>query len=129
MTSSTDDCLSPAMSELAMRCMLAEQKAGDICPRLHRRVSLPKGLKWERHTIKKLDPVLSLDYVAARHRYLQNMISDANRQLDVLRSNCPHTNHQRTYMADTGNYDRSLDRYWVQCCCPHCGRIWTEDQR
>lgn len=50
-----------------------------------------------------------------------------NNKLKQLQDECPHTDVEKTYGANTGNYDPSADCYWTHFYCPHCGKSWRED--
>lgn len=41
---------------------------------------------------------------------------------------CKHFNVKRTPKSNTGNWDRTDDRYWLECKCEDCDKFWTEDQ-
>ena len=41
---------------------------------------------------------------------------------------CTHPDLKKTHKADTGNYDPSANRYWVEFECPDCGKKWVEEQ-
>lgn len=55
-------------------------------------------------------------------------ISLLNANIRFFRQICKHEDTTRKYRADTGNYDPSQDRYWIECVCEICGKHWTEDQ-
>lgn len=59
---------------------------------------------------------------------LENTINVARKSLARLQQICAHPAVIRTPHADTGNYDRSQDRYWEACSCPDCGKIWEEEK-
>lgn len=60
--------------------------------------------------------------------YLLQRIRTFSQALTELQDNCDHLRQDREAKSDTGNFDRSLDRYWWRCHCPDCGRVWDEDQ-
>lgn len=49
-------------------------------------------------------------------------------QLDELQSECTHPDVTKKYGGNTGNYDPSADRYWIDWRCPDCDKFWRTDQ-
>jgi hypothetical protein len=49
-------------------------------------------------------------------------------QLKQLQDLCQHTNVEKKYGANTGNYDPSADSYWIDWKCPDCNKRWRTDQ-
>ncbi len=49
-------------------------------------------------------------------------------QLKELQSICEHTNVNKVYKGDTGNYDPGADIYWIEWRCPDCGKFWITEQ-
>lgn len=45
--------------------------------------------------------------------------------LEKIQTNCQHTKATFKYESDTGNYDPSVDSYWIQLKCPTCLKRWT----
>lgn len=43
-----------------------------------------------------------------------------------LQETCTHPNSTKHFRADTGNWCKSDDRYWVDYECPDCGKKWEE---
>lgn len=50
-------------------------------------------------------------------------------KIDELKKQCTHPDLVGEYGANTGNYDPSCDKYWVQFECPCCGERWREEQK
>lgn len=50
----------------------------------------------------------------------------AEKELQTL---CTHPNASKKYCADTGNWDRNSDTYWIEYRCPDCGKFWSVDQK
>jgi hypothetical protein len=48
--------------------------------------------------------------------------------LELLQKECKHSSLSRIPKSDTGNYDRSGDRYWFEYNCSDCGKSWEETQ-
>lgn len=46
-----------------------------------------------------------------------------------LQAACSHVNVSKKYCADTGNWDRYDDSYWIEYRCPDCGKFWSVDQK
>lgn len=45
-----------------------------------------------------------------------------------LQLECEHPFASRVPKADTGNWCPTDDKYWYDCKCPDCGKVWQEDQ-
>ena len=50
------------------------------------------------------------------------------KEVDEIQKNCKHLIVKTVLKADTGNYDRSQDRYWKEITCFACEKQWTEEQ-
>lgn len=48
-------------------------------------------------------------------------IRNLEKLIDEIKDSCPHINNTKKYDGDTGNYDPSADRYWVNIECLDCG--------
>jgi hypothetical protein len=59
---------------------------------------------------------------------LMREIVDAQAEIKNIQDACSHPNVQKTPRADTGNYDPSVDLYWIECRCPDCDKHWDIDQ-
>lgn len=59
---------------------------------------------------------------------LDAKIQELTQQKYKLQSRCRHTNAVAEYQADTGNWCKSDDAYWVDIRCYDCGHRWQEDQ-
>src|SRR6516165_11138876 len=66
-----------------------------------------------REDIKRLDSDIAI---------LQNL------KRQIQENFCNHPELVGEYKANTGNWDRSDDSYWVEYKCPNCDKYWTEDQ-
>jgi hypothetical protein len=55
-------------------------------------------------------------------------IASLHEELKALQKKCKHRKVVKVPHADTGNWDKSDDRYWYTFDCPECGKHWTEDQ-
>ena len=59
-------------------------------------------------------------------------LKDAEKKLVTrklnLQLNCEHPFASREPKADTGNWCKDDDKYWYDCKCPDCGKVWQEDQ-
>jgi hypothetical protein len=42
---------------------------------------------------------------------------------------CQHVNVIKTPKSNTGNWDRSDDKYWNEYKCSDCNKFWIEDQK
>lgn len=56
------------------------------------------------------------------------LIEEAYKEIKEIQSVCTHEGLTGKYGANTGNYCRDDDSYWVDFTCPECGKTWTEDQ-
>lgn len=61
-------------------------------------------------------------------RQLEEDIDNAEASLEMLQRVCTHPNKDVKYKSNTGNYDPSCDRYWIENKCPDCNKFWIEDQ-
>jgi hypothetical protein len=50
------------------------------------------------------------------------------KEIAKIQRGCPHQNASYTYKGNTGNYDPSCDRYWVEVKCKDCQKQWDMDQ-
>lgn len=66
--------------------------------------------------------------IAKKYQSIKKKIAALESNLKELRSACSHNDAISVYRADTGNYDPSQNRYWVEYTCPHCEYFWIEDQ-
>lgn len=41
---------------------------------------------------------------------------------------CPHAAPTYKYRGDTGNWDKSDDKYWIDWACTDCGKRWQTPQ-
>jgi hypothetical protein len=97
----------------------------DFDPTPHEGVIPPLSTTYKRKL--KVD---SLDAagIRAEAARLGKVISRAGDKLKALRESCPHPNRTHKYGSNTGNYDPSSDRYWIDWDCPDCGKHWSTDQ-
>lgn len=66
--------------------------------------------------------------IQRKRMQIERRLSNAQQEMNELRTVCPHTDVSRLAKADTGNWSPSDDRYWDDCVCLHCGKHWTEDK-
>lgn len=60
---------------------------------------------------------------------LEASIQEAKAKIKHIQEyKCSHPNATKEYKADTGNYSKSDDRYWIDYSCPDCGKHWSKDQ-
>ena len=60
---------------------------------------------------------------------LQAIIEKCKKAIEHIQlQECSHPAVVKSFHADTGNWDRRDDHYWVDFKCPDCGRFWIEDQ-
>ncbi len=59
---------------------------------------------------------------------LKKDILKKQQEIINLQSECQHENLIGKYSADTGNWCRDDDSYWVDFKCEDCGKQWMEDQ-
>ena len=65
------------------------------------------------------------------HKFREDIkwtINMAYESLEILQSKCTHPDVTKEYKSNTGNYDPSADRYWINFHCHVCDKKWTEDQ-
>ncbi len=46
----------------------------------------------------------------------------------MLQAACPHAAPTYKYRGDTGNWDKSDDKYWIDWACTDCGKQWQTPQ-
>lgn len=92
-------------------------------------IFLVRDLRILRDRIKEIAPKMdpARERIRKRHDEIKSAIADATMKLKELQEECKHPMAERTNRADTGNYDSSQDRYWRDCKCPDCGKVWFED--
>lgn len=49
-------------------------------------------------------------------------------KIQQLQSICDHTGVLFKYSADTGNWYKADDKYWIEWRCPICDKRWDTDQ-
>lgn len=59
------------------------------------------------------------------HNSLTSEIENLQRQIEHNQAECGHPFAGKKHMSDTGNYDKSADRYWTEFECPDCGKRWS----
>lgn len=59
---------------------------------------------------------------------VQKTINENQSTLKWIQHKCTHPDVIKEYKANTGNYDPSSDRYWINFHCPDCDKRWREDQ-
>lgn len=50
------------------------------------------------------------------------------KELQALREACPHENLMYKLCGDSGNYDKSLNVYWIEWRCDDCEKRWETSQ-
>jgi hypothetical protein len=55
-------------------------------------------------------------------------IAKAIAKIESIREECDHIGVHVKYDADTGNYCKQDDSYWIYWRCPICDKYWTTDQ-
>lgn len=65
-----------------------------------------------------------------KHKYtlIQKNIDKWYQKEKELQNICPHTNVNKKYESNTGNYDPTADSYWITFHCPDCNKRWQTDQ-
>jgi hypothetical protein len=63
-----------------------------------------------------------------KYNQIQKKLKGIQSELDWLQKTCKHPTADAKHKADRGNYDPSMDRYWIEYSCPDCGKFWTEDR-
>jgi cell division protein FtsB len=69
-----------------------------------------------------------MNKVTKKIKKTQEKIAALYEEIDKLQEECKHETAIRFARSDTGNYSKADDRYWYDCSCPVCLKIWTEDQ-
>jgi hypothetical protein len=71
---------------------------------------------------------MTVGQVRHKRTTIQKNISKLTNQLLDLQNLCKHPNVEKKFCGSSGNYDPSLDAYWINWYCPDCGKHWTTDQ-
>lgn len=66
--------------------------------------------------------------ISRKYKRLEEKIKSLYNEVEQLRNTCTHPNADVKHKGDRGNYDPSMDRYWIEYNCPDCGKFWTEDK-
>jgi hypothetical protein len=66
--------------------------------------------------------------IKLRVEQIKLKIDSLYEELREIQDKCKHLNHSKVPNCNDGNYDPSRDRYWYDCHCYVCDKIWTEDQ-
>ena len=56
---------------------------------------------------------------------LRKQIEDCNVRITKIQTACKHVNVNKSFGANTGNYDPSCDVWWESFDCTDCGKYWT----
>lgn len=64
----------------------------------------------------------------ARYSELKSKYEALHTAFSDLQKICKHKNTLTTYDSYTGNYDKSLDSYWIEYKCYDCGKYWETPQ-
>jgi hypothetical protein len=73
---------------------------------------------------------MNLEQIMIKNKYnqIQKKLKSAQSELERLQGTCEHPNAEVKHKGDRGNYDPSMDRYWIEYNCPDCGKFWTEEK-
>ena len=69
-----------------------------------------------------------MNAIERRRKYIKTKIGEWNSKLHDLQNVCDHKNAVPIYHRDTGNYDPSMDRYWIDWHCKDCDKRWETPQ-
>lgn len=60
---------------------------------------------------------------------IYGILAAANATLHHIQEMCEHPAEtlRKEYKANTGNYDPSSDKYWVEFWCELCNKQWSAD--
>jgi hypothetical protein len=61
-----------------------------------------------------------------KYNNIQKKFKSVQSELNWLQETCKHPNVDTKHTSDRGNYDPSMDQYWIEYSCPDCGKFWTE---
>lgn len=66
----------------------------------------------------------------SRVQQIYKKIKKLNKELMEIQDECSHPKHALKIKkcGDSGNYDPSDDRYWIEYHCTLCDKRWDEDQ-
>lgn len=69
------------------------------------------------------------DKIRNKINSIKNKILKHNQDIMHIQSDCEHNSTRRTHRANTGNYCRGDDIYWIDCVCLICDKHWQDSQR
>lgn len=64
--------------------------------------------------------------VRRKYNLIIKRMNKATEDMRQLQKDCQHDNVKQEYKSDTGNYDPSMDMYWVEFRCEDCQAFWVE---
>jgi hypothetical protein len=66
--------------------------------------------------------------IGAKYDSIIQQIDLLEEEIFKLQLACEHPRVVKEYKADEGNYDSSVDSYWIDWKCPDCHKWWRTDQ-
>jgi hypothetical protein len=60
---------------------------------------------------------------------LTDQINLRYKKIQELQNSCPHEDVQGEYKANTGNWCKDDDSYWIEAKCWDCGKRWNIDSK
>lgn len=59
---------------------------------------------------------------------LRKIIAESWSKIEDIQNKCSHKSSVSRYKSDTGNYDPTQDRHWVEHECFICEKCWDTEK-
>lgn len=67
--------------------------------------------------------------IRKKREAIEKKIEKLENSILELQEKCPHTNASKKPSSSEFNYDKTLDRYWIEYHCRDCDKRWSIDIR
>ena len=69
-----------------------------------------------------------MNAIERKRQRILTKIAEWEQKLSTLQQECQHKNVDAKYHRDTGNYDSSMNRSWIDWRCNDCDKRWETPQ-
>jgi hypothetical protein len=66
--------------------------------------------------------------IRSKRSSIERKIEKLEHELKKVQTICAHPEAIRKFEASEGNYDRTLDKHWIEFKCPDCDKRWRTEQ-
>ena len=66
--------------------------------------------------------------ISTRYKRIRKKYDEAYAAMLALQEECTHPNATKEYGANTGNWCKQDDYYWIDHQCPDCQKRWRTPQ-